>query len=64
MHYYSVFKDRGPQGQTETLSLGPTCVNRSSIQRRAIFHILPLGTEKFLHCASIYNRFRENFAQQ
>ena len=30
MHYYSVFKDRRPQGQTETISLGPSAVNRNS----------------------------------
>ena len=29
MHYYSVFKDRRPQGQTETLSLERGPVNRS-----------------------------------
>src|SRR6185437_3832549 len=27
MHYYSVFKDRRPQGQTETISLVPSAVN-------------------------------------
>ena len=27
MHYYSVFKDRRPQGQTETISLGLGAVN-------------------------------------
>jgi len=30
MHYYSVFKDRRPQGQTQMLSLVPSAVNPNS----------------------------------
>jgi len=37
MHYYSVFKDRSPQGQTETISLVPSAVNPNSCQFLRIF---------------------------
>jgi hypothetical protein len=37
MHYYSVFKDRRPQGQTETISLGPSAVNPDSFMLRIYY---------------------------